>query len=311
MLLGTHGRSFYSLDNIGVLRQISRETTNEPVVLFHPSDATRSISRGVAIDYYLKQPPTKSRSRSSTRRQRVIVTFTGTPPESGGREGVEQRRPRPAEPDEEGGGRGGPPATVDGQAGHEPVHLGHAIPGRARLSRADHVGRQRTRPAGAARKIPGEADRSRRHENAGFRDQAQCGRADCYRRRPARAVQAREGDQRQGHHRERGGGPNPEPEGADSGSDRQAQRSVAEGSGPDADRQADRRRRGDLSVPESQQPGSAQLSDPIEQQAGSAAGHRRERRQQTDRSVVHRVQGPVVAARPAASEARRTRPAPN
>ncbi len=36
LVIGTHGRSFYVMDNIGVLRQVSRETTNEPVVLFDP-----------------------------------------------------------------------------------------------------------------------------------------------------------------------------------------------------------------------------------------------------------------------------------
>ena len=87
LLIGTHGRSFYSLDNIGVLRQISRETTNEPVVLFHPSDATRSISRGVAIDYYLKQAADKVTVEILDPQAKSIVTFTGTPPESGGREG--------------------------------------------------------------------------------------------------------------------------------------------------------------------------------------------------------------------------------
>ena len=75
VLLGTHGRSFYSLDNIGVLRQISRETTNEPVVLFHPSDATRSISRGVAIDYYLKQAADKVTVEILDPQAKSIVTF--------------------------------------------------------------------------------------------------------------------------------------------------------------------------------------------------------------------------------------------
>lgn len=54
LVIGTHGRSFYVMDNIGVLRQARRETTNEAVVLFDPADAVRSVSRGVAIDYYLK-----------------------------------------------------------------------------------------------------------------------------------------------------------------------------------------------------------------------------------------------------------------
>ena len=41
-----------------------------------------------------------------------IVTFNGTPPESGGREGRGAAPAAAPEPDEEGGGRGGPPATV-------------------------------------------------------------------------------------------------------------------------------------------------------------------------------------------------------
>jgi photosystem II stability/assembly factor-like uncharacterized protein len=111
VLLGTHGRSFYSLDNIGVLRQISRETTNEPVVLFHPSDATRSISRGVAIDYYLKQAADKVGLEILDPQGKTIVTFNGTPAvEGAAKEGG--RGAAPAEPDEEGGGRGGPPARV-------------------------------------------------------------------------------------------------------------------------------------------------------------------------------------------------------
>ena len=44
LVIGTHGRAFYVMPNIGVLRQVSRETTNEPVVLFDPADAIRSVS---------------------------------------------------------------------------------------------------------------------------------------------------------------------------------------------------------------------------------------------------------------------------
>ncbi len=53
LVIGTHGRSFYVMENISVLRQITRETTNDTVVLFDPADATRTVSRGVAFDYFL------------------------------------------------------------------------------------------------------------------------------------------------------------------------------------------------------------------------------------------------------------------
>jgi photosystem II stability/assembly factor-like uncharacterized protein len=115
VLIGTHGRSFYSLDEIGVLRQASHETTSEPVVLFRPSDATRSISRGVAVDYYLKQAADKVTIEILDGKGTVINTFTGTPtPEGGGREGGPGGRggaPAP-EQEEEGGGRGNTPPKV-------------------------------------------------------------------------------------------------------------------------------------------------------------------------------------------------------
>jgi photosystem II stability/assembly factor-like uncharacterized protein len=115
LLIGTHGRSFYSMDNIGVLRQIGRETTTEPVVLFRPSDATRSISRGVAIDYYLQQPATQVSIEIGDAQGKTITTFTGPPAAApgGGREGA----PPAPEPDEEGGGRGAAPARVAAKQG--------------------------------------------------------------------------------------------------------------------------------------------------------------------------------------------------
>ena len=54
LVIATHGRSFYILDNISVMRQITRDTTTDAVVLFDPADVTRSISPGLSIDYFLK-----------------------------------------------------------------------------------------------------------------------------------------------------------------------------------------------------------------------------------------------------------------
>ena len=78
LVIATHGRSFYIMDNISVLRQITRETTNDPVVLFRPADATRSVSRGVAIDYYLKAPADKLTIELLDAQGRPIRAFTGT-----------------------------------------------------------------------------------------------------------------------------------------------------------------------------------------------------------------------------------------
>jgi photosystem II stability/assembly factor-like uncharacterized protein len=80
LVIATHGRSFYVMDNINVLRQIQRSTTDEAVVLFKPGEAMRSVSRGVAIDYYLKQAADKVTLEILDAQGTVIKTFTGTPP---------------------------------------------------------------------------------------------------------------------------------------------------------------------------------------------------------------------------------------
>ena len=117
LLIGTHGRSFYSLDNIGILRQVSRDTINEPVVLFDPTDATRSISRGVGIDYYLQQASDKVTIEILDASGKAVNTYTGTPaPEGGGgrggRGGTDTAATAGGDEEEGGGGRGGPPARV-------------------------------------------------------------------------------------------------------------------------------------------------------------------------------------------------------
>jgi len=111
LVIGTHGRSFYIMDNIGVLRQANRQTTDEPVVLFDPSDATRSVSRGLAVDFYLKEAADKVTIEILDSQGRVINTFTGPP--GGARGGGRGRGASEAEAEQEGGGRrGGPPARV-------------------------------------------------------------------------------------------------------------------------------------------------------------------------------------------------------
>jgi photosystem II stability/assembly factor-like uncharacterized protein len=79
LVIGTHGRSFYVMDNIGVLRQAQRQTTDEPVVLFDPADATRSVSRGVAIDYYLKDASDAVTIDILDSQNQVIRTFKAEP----------------------------------------------------------------------------------------------------------------------------------------------------------------------------------------------------------------------------------------
>ena len=105
VVIGTHGRSFYVLDNISVLRQLTRDTTTEPVVLFDPADATRSVSRGVSVDYFLKEASDKVTIEFLGPRGDAVRTFTGAPPPA---KDDKAATVSPEEPDEEGSGR--PPA---------------------------------------------------------------------------------------------------------------------------------------------------------------------------------------------------------
>jgi hypothetical protein len=108
LVIATHGRSFYVLDNINVLRQIDGTTTNEPLVLFKPGDAMRSVSRGLAIDYYLKTPPDKVTIDILDADGKLIRSFTGAPAAAAGA----ATPPAPADD-----GFRPPPPTVPTKAG--------------------------------------------------------------------------------------------------------------------------------------------------------------------------------------------------
>ena len=56
LVIATHGRSFWVMDNIDVLRQVSPATKPE-TRLFVPAPAVRGVDAGVAIDYYLGATP--------------------------------------------------------------------------------------------------------------------------------------------------------------------------------------------------------------------------------------------------------------
>jgi len=78
VVIATHGRSFYLLENIGVLRQLTPAAAQSDVYLFRPGDGMRSVSRGVAIDYYLKQAAEKVTIEILDGQGSVVRTFTGT-----------------------------------------------------------------------------------------------------------------------------------------------------------------------------------------------------------------------------------------
>lgn len=54
LVIGTHGRAFWILDDIAALRQMSPDLTTRALHVFTPGAATRRLEPTVPIDYYLK-----------------------------------------------------------------------------------------------------------------------------------------------------------------------------------------------------------------------------------------------------------------
>jgi photosystem II stability/assembly factor-like uncharacterized protein len=112
--IGTHGRGFHILDNISVLRQLEPKVAASDAHLFDPIDATRSLSRGVTIDYFLKADADKVTIDVLDAQGQLIRTYVGTAEEEKKR--AEAAKDAPA-PEEESFFRGGPPARVGLKAG--------------------------------------------------------------------------------------------------------------------------------------------------------------------------------------------------
>src|SRR5205807_4843660 len=97
LVIATHGRSLYVLDNIAALRQLTPQVTQTTALhVFAPEDATRR-PRPVAIDYYLKSKADKVAIDILDAQGKVIRTFVGP----------EEKRPTENENDDDTGGRGG------------------------------------------------------------------------------------------------------------------------------------------------------------------------------------------------------------
>ena len=97
LVLATHGRSFWILDDISPLRQMTPEAAAADVHLFQPRDAIRSANTA-AIYYTLKRPAERVTIDFLDAGGAVIETFTQT---------AEQEKRAGAEPPAGGGGGGG------------------------------------------------------------------------------------------------------------------------------------------------------------------------------------------------------------
>jgi hypothetical protein len=78
LVIATHGRSFWVLDNIDVLRQLDRSgRTTKSVRLFRPAPAVRGVDPGVTVDYFLPRTPRRLTIDILDPSGKVIRTFTG------------------------------------------------------------------------------------------------------------------------------------------------------------------------------------------------------------------------------------------
>ncbi len=78
LVIATHGRGFYVLDNIDILRQLSPEVSTSAAYLFQPANAARSITRGVTIDYYLSAAPESLKLEILDSKGRVVRSLSGS-----------------------------------------------------------------------------------------------------------------------------------------------------------------------------------------------------------------------------------------
>src|SRR5262249_13445568 len=117
LVIATHGRSMWVLDNIGALRQLTPEVARTTALhVFAPEEGTRR-PRPVAIDYYLKSKADTVQIEILDSQGRLVRSFTGPPPEKKAEESQE----------DDFGGRGGPP-PVGVEAGLDPFVWGMRYP---------------------------------------------------------------------------------------------------------------------------------------------------------------------------------------
>ena len=99
LVVATHGRSFWVLDNITTLRQLTPAPIPSSLKVFEPRTAIRDHTTA-DVDYYLAKDADKVTLEILDPKGQVVRTFTGTPED-------DKRAAQPAA--EGGGGFGGPP----------------------------------------------------------------------------------------------------------------------------------------------------------------------------------------------------------
>ena len=101
LVIATHGRSFWVLDNISTLRQLTPELTSSALKVFEPRPAIRSYNRA-DVDYFLSAAVDRITVDIVDAQGRTVRSFTQTAAE-------EQEREKQPAAGGGGGGFGGPP----------------------------------------------------------------------------------------------------------------------------------------------------------------------------------------------------------
>ena len=80
VVLGTHGRGFWILDEIGPLRQLTPTLAEQDKILFQPTDAIRGLSQ-LVVPYYLQEQVDSVVIEILDGAGKVVDTFVGKEPE--------------------------------------------------------------------------------------------------------------------------------------------------------------------------------------------------------------------------------------
>jgi photosystem II stability/assembly factor-like uncharacterized protein len=106
LVIATHGRSFYVMDDISALRQLTGTLTTTH--LFSPQETRRSLDRGATIDYFLAKDSDSVQVEILDSAGKVVRTFTGSPEEDKKAEDRAARNPGGGGDDEGRGAAKGP-----------------------------------------------------------------------------------------------------------------------------------------------------------------------------------------------------------
>jgi hypothetical protein len=102
LVIATHGRSFWVLDNVDTLRQLGSLSGPPAVHLFRPAPVVRRVDPGVMIDYLLPKSPTSLRIDILDSSGKLVRSFAGGLT-------AEKQKPTDGDSGEEGGHHGPPP----------------------------------------------------------------------------------------------------------------------------------------------------------------------------------------------------------